>query len=152
MFNLWEITSYEDYLTWPSVANKFTYLTNYQKSLGYISPKDFFDKNAFQAQSLANDRIGSAIGRLFLTKDLPPKVQLELKNFTYRAMDHLRLNDTHVSQTDRQSSTSYNNGRTDSTQLPGYSNIESVLGAPAWRAWNNSKIEKIYISYVKDTD
>ncbi|WP_339020204.1 hypothetical protein [Spiroplasma endosymbiont of Atherix ibis] len=153
MFKLWDCTSYDDYLkNWPSIANKFDTLTNYQKKLGYKDAKDFFEKNAFAAQELANNRVGNILERLFSTSDLHVNTQEELKKFTYKAIDYLRMNDLIVYQNTRTSQTSYNNGRSDSLQAPTYSSMESLVGSSAWRSWTLANIEKLYLMYCNEND
>ncbi|WP_338985606.1 hypothetical protein [Spiroplasma endosymbiont of Diplazon laetatorius] len=153
MFKLWDCTSFEDYLNnWPSIANKFDKLTNYQKKLGYKDPKDYFEKNAFAAQELANNRVGNILEKLFSTLDLPLYSQEELKKFTYKAIDYLRLNDLVVYQNTRTSQTSYNNGRSDSLQAPTYNSMESLVGSSAWRSWTLANIEKLYLMYCDENE
>lgn len=150
MYKIWKITSFNEYLnSWPSIANKFEYLSTFYKKIGYENPEDFFNKNAYAAQQLANDRVGGIIDRIFKTEELSLPVQNELKKFTYRAIDYLRMNDLEVTQIDRQIQTVYNNGRSDTTDITNGSNMESLIGSSAWRAWSNSKIERLYISYCE---
>jgi len=73
---------------------------------------------------LANDKIANLLERVFSTTDLSEKVQFQLRKFTYQAIDFLRMNDSIIAENVRQSQTTINNQRLDST----FVNIDSVEG------------------------
>ncbi|AHI52485.1 hypothetical protein [Spiroplasma culicicola] len=152
-FKLWTITSFEEYVNeWPSLANEFNNLTTYQQKLGYTSPEDFFIKNAFAAQELANQRVGNILERIFSTSDLHANVQEQLKKFTYKAIDHLRMNDCVIYQNTKTIQTNYNNGRSDSIENDLNVSLEKIIGDSAWRSWIGANIESLYLRYLKEND
>lgn len=146
---IWTITSYEEYVNdYKSTAGAFIELTTFQKKI-YNSPKDFFNTQAYLAQQIANDRVGQIIENVFNSEDLPKNIQSYLKQFTYRAIDYLRINDLIIGELDRVNTSTYNGGRVDTTSISPKYKVENLIGSAAWRAWNLSKIEDFYYSYCE---
>lgn len=149
LFKIWAVTSWEDYSkNWPSSVGPFNQLTEYQKSLGFTSPEDFFTKQSIAAQNLANDKIANLLERVFSTTDLSEKVQFQLRKFTYQAIDFLRMNDSIIAENVRQSQTTINNQRLDSTFV-NIDSVEGLVGAAAWRSWKLASLEKLYHSWAQ---
>ncbi|ATQ35610.1 hypothetical protein MENTO_v1c04740 [Mesoplasma entomophilum] len=146
---LWDITSYEDYVNkWP-LGSRLKSLTTYMQKIGYKTGEEFFNKNAYLAQEMANQKVGGIIDRIFNTKQLPENTQKYLIHFTYLAIDFLIMNDMEINETVRTNQTSLNNGRTDSSTTT-LSSVEQLVGTMAWRAFNMSSIQTLYRSYCEN--
>ncbi|ATZ18294.1 hypothetical protein [Mesoplasma melaleucae] len=148
-YKIWEITSYDDYVkNWP-LGSRLKKLTTYFKKLGYQTGEDFFNKNAYLAQELANQRVGGIIDTIFKTTNLDLNIQKYLKQFTYLAIDHLLNNDIEIGENVRNNQTSLNNGRTVSSTTT-LTSVEQTVGTMAWRAFNASTIQILYKSYCEN--
>lgn len=149
---LWAVTSWDEYRNeWASSVGPFEELSEYQESLGFTDPEDFFTKQAIAAQNLANDRIGDILERVYSTKDLTPPVRQQLKKYTYQAIDFIRANDLIIVEDVRQQQTTINNQRLDSS-LVNIDRVEGLVGAAAWRSFTLAGLEKLYISWAETQD
>lgn len=152
LIKLWAVTSWDEYQNeWASSVGPFDELSEYQESLGFTSPEDFFNKQAIAAQILANDRIGDILERVYSTKDLTSPVRQQLKKFTYQAIDFIRANDLIIVEDVRQQQTTINNQRLDSS-LVNIDRLEDLVGAAAWRSFTLAGLEKLYTSWAQTQD
>lgn len=147
IYPIWKITSFADYKNnWTSIAGEFSVLTDYQKSLGYRTPEEFFQKQVHAVQTLVNDRVGNILDRIFWTTELKDPIKNQLKKFTYHAIDFLRMNDLAISEEDRLNTIASNKNKP-STDIS-TDKIEQFVGEMAWRSWVLANIQDLYISWT----